>query len=164
MPGYHHGRAQLYWWPNSVLQRDTQPNKQYMKGKPHPWGLKIWSRWSASGILYDFALYECGTSKKIFTCHGRWCCAQALWNSPIRPQLQSICNLFSSAPLVLNLLQWKIYFVGTLQGNCFARWQLKDRGRGSVDTRVEKEESMVIVVWQQICYPDLILWCSWASR
>ncbi|KAM7417144.1 hypothetical protein PAMA_016991 [Pampus argenteus] len=58
-----------------------------------------------------------------------------------------------STPLVLNLLQRKIYFVGTLRANRLAACQLEDekslakRGRGSVDSRVEKEESMVIVKW-----------------
>lgn len=35
-------------------------------------------------------------------------------------------NLFTSAPLVLNLLQRKIYFVGTLRGNRLAGCQLED--------------------------------------
>ncbi|KAM7401463.1 hypothetical protein PAMA_005592 [Pampus argenteus] len=58
-----------------------------------------------------------------------------------------------STPLVLNLLQRKIYFVGTLRANRLAACQLEDEkslaktGRGSVDSRVEKEESMVIVKW-----------------
>ncbi|KAL3978619.1 hypothetical protein ACER0C_019681 [Sarotherodon galilaeus] len=62
-------------------------------------------------------------------------------------------NFFSSAPLVLTLLQRQIYFVGTLRGNRLAGCQLEDekslaqRGRGSVDARVNKEESMVIVKW-----------------
>ncbi|XP_019744453.1 piggyBac transposable element-derived protein 2-like [Hippocampus comes] len=62
-------------------------------------------------------------------------------------------NLFSSVPLVLNLLQRKIYFVGTLRGNRLAGCQLEDdkslakRGRGSVDARVEKKERLVIVKW-----------------
>lgn len=54
-------------------------------------------------------------------------------------------NLFSSAPLALELLQRHIYFIGTLRSNRLAGCQLEDekslaeRGRGSVDARVEKE-------------------------
>ena len=28
--------------------------KQYMRGKPHPWGFKIWCRTGVKGMLYDF--------------------------------------------------------------------------------------------------------------
>lgn len=44
---------------------------------------------------------------------------------------------FSSAALVFNLLQWKVYFVGTLHGNIIV----------SVDSRVEKGERIVFVKW-----------------
>lgn len=62
-------------------------------------------------------------------------------------------NLFSSAPLVLELLQRQIYFAGALRSNCLAGCQLEDEkilaktGRGSFDVRVEKEERMAIVRW-----------------
>ena len=32
--------------------------KQYMHGKPHPWGFKIWARTGISGILRDFDVYQ----------------------------------------------------------------------------------------------------------
>jgi len=32
--------------------------KQYMRGKPHPWGFKIWARTGTSGILCDFDVYQ----------------------------------------------------------------------------------------------------------
>ncbi|XP_067659983.1 piggyBac transposable element-derived protein 3-like, partial [Haliotis asinina] len=32
--------------------------KQYMRGKPNPWGFKIWGRAGSSGILYDFDVYQ----------------------------------------------------------------------------------------------------------
>lgn len=32
--------------------------KQYMRGKPHPWGFKVWVRTGISGILCDFDVYQ----------------------------------------------------------------------------------------------------------
>ncbi|KAK1790700.1 hypothetical protein P4O66_014561, partial [Electrophorus voltai] len=71
------------------------PIRQYVKGKSHPWGLKIWGRCTSSGILCDFTEHS---------------------------------------------------------GNRLASCQLEDKslakkGRGSVDSRVEKEDNIVIVRW-----------------
>ncbi|XP_016329239.1 piggyBac transposable element-derived protein 3-like, partial [Sinocyclocheilus anshuiensis] len=32
--------------------------KQYMRGKPHPWGFKLWVRTGISGMLCDFDVYQ----------------------------------------------------------------------------------------------------------
>lgn len=32
--------------------------KQYMRGKPHPWGFKIWACTGISGILCDFEVHQ----------------------------------------------------------------------------------------------------------
>uniref|UniRef100_A0A3B4EUD9 PiggyBac transposable element-derived protein domain-containing protein n=1 Tax=Pundamilia nyererei TaxID=303518 RepID=A0A3B4EUD9_9CICH len=118
------------------------PIRQYVKGKPHPWGLKTWARCSSSGMLHDFVVYQGGTGKKTLVGIGGDVVVKLFAD-----------NVFSSAPLVLTLLQRQIYLVGTLRGNCLAGRQLEDekslaqRGRGSVDAGVTKEESMVIVKW-----------------
>ena len=31
---------------------------QYIKGKPHPWGFKVWARCDGSGLLHDFDVYQ----------------------------------------------------------------------------------------------------------
>ena len=60
---------------------------------------------------------------------------------------------FSSAPLLLKLLRQQMYFVGSLSSKCLAGCQLEDekslakRGRGSIDARVKKEESIAFVKW-----------------
>uniref|UniRef100_A0A4W4FR38 PiggyBac transposable element-derived protein domain-containing protein n=1 Tax=Electrophorus electricus TaxID=8005 RepID=A0A4W4FR38_ELEEL len=89
------------------------PIRQYVKGKSHPWGLKIWGRCTSSGILCDFTVYEGGTEKKTLLDMG-----------------------------------------GDVEhsGNRLASCQLEDKslakkGRGSVDSRVEKEDNIVIVRW-----------------
>ena len=38
--------------------------KQYIRGIPYPWGFKLWGRAGASGILYDFDVYQ-GSNTKI---------------------------------------------------------------------------------------------------
>ncbi|XP_057677371.1 piggyBac transposable element-derived protein 2-like [Corythoichthys intestinalis] len=130
------------------------PIRQYVKGKPHPWGFKIWSRCSSSGILYDFTVYEGGSGKKSSLGMGGDVVVKLCETLPSDRNYKVFAdNLFSSAPLVLNLLQRKIYFVGTLRGNRLAGCQLEDEkslaktGRGSVDARVEKEERLAIVKW-----------------
>jgi hypothetical protein len=32
----------------------TSPIRQYIKGKPHPWGFKVWGRAEVDGLHYDF--------------------------------------------------------------------------------------------------------------
>lgn len=32
--------------------------KQYVKGKPSPWGIKAFALCGRSGLLYDFAIYQ----------------------------------------------------------------------------------------------------------
>lgn len=32
--------------------------RQYVRGKPHPWGFKVWSRCSVSGLLHVFDVYQ----------------------------------------------------------------------------------------------------------
>lgn len=32
--------------------------KQYLRGKPNPWGFKIWCRCSIDGMLHDFDVYQ----------------------------------------------------------------------------------------------------------
>lgn len=37
--------------------------KQYVKGKPHPWGTKIFMLRGKSGLVYDFLLYQGSTTQ-----------------------------------------------------------------------------------------------------
>ncbi|KAL7880052.1 hypothetical protein SRHO_G00023060 [Serrasalmus rhombeus] len=32
--------------------------RQYIKGKPHPWGFKVWARCDVTGLLHDFDIYQ----------------------------------------------------------------------------------------------------------
>lgn len=37
--------------------------KQYIKGKPCPWGIKLYALYGSSGLLYDFVLYQGPTTE-----------------------------------------------------------------------------------------------------
>ncbi|XP_039545881.1 piggyBac transposable element-derived protein 3-like [Pimephales promelas] len=130
------------------------PIRQYVKGKPHPWGLKIWARCSSSGILCDFAVYQGGTGKKTPLGMGGDVVVELCESLPSNQNYKVFAdNFFSSPALIVKLLSRQIYFVGTLRCNRLAGCQLEDekslakRGRGSVETMVEKEDRMVIVRW-----------------
>ena len=41
----------------------TSGIKQYMRGKPHARGFKIWTRTGVCGILHDFDIYQGNVSK-----------------------------------------------------------------------------------------------------
>jgi len=32
--------------------------KQYVRNKPHKWGFKVFTRTGASGLMYDFEIYQ----------------------------------------------------------------------------------------------------------
>ncbi|XP_071086356.1 piggyBac transposable element-derived protein 3-like [Haliotis cracherodii] len=41
-----------------ILFKGKSSVKQYMRNKPHKWGFKMWGRAGASGILYQFEVYQ----------------------------------------------------------------------------------------------------------
>ena len=171
------------------------PIRQYVKSKPHPWGFKIWARCTSTGILCDFQVYEGGTGKRTTFGMGGDVVLKLCETLPPGQTYKVFAdNLFSSAPLVLELLQRQIFYTGnrhtrthththtdtlmhtdiqvlflflvlsliltyclcitgTLRSNRLSGCQLEDdkslakRGRGSFDSRVEKEGSMAIVKW-----------------
>ncbi len=77
-----------------------------MKGKPHPWGLKVWGFRSFSGILCDFAVYEGSTGEKTLLGMGGDVVLKLCETLPSSQNYKVLAdNLFSSAPLVLKPLQ-----------------------------------------------------------
>uniref|UniRef100_A0A3P9CH39 PiggyBac transposable element-derived protein domain-containing protein n=1 Tax=Maylandia zebra TaxID=106582 RepID=A0A3P9CH39_9CICH len=101
------------------------PIRQYVKGKPHPWGLKIWARCSSSGMLHDFVVYQGGTGKKTLLGIG----------GDVVESCVKLCQLSKTTKFFDRSTFLKM------------KKSLAQRGRGSVDARVNKEESMVIVKW-----------------
>uniref|UniRef100_A0A3P9CGC1 PiggyBac transposable element-derived protein domain-containing protein n=1 Tax=Maylandia zebra TaxID=106582 RepID=A0A3P9CGC1_9CICH len=108
------------------------PIRQYVKGKPHPWGLKIWARCSSSGMLHDFVVYQGGTGKKTLLGIG----------GDVVESCVKLCQLSKTTKFLLITSPQPHVFVSLKMKKSLAQ-----RGRGSVDARVNKEESMVIVKW-----------------
>lgn len=93
--------------------------KQYMRGKPHPWGFKVWVRTGISGIICDFDVYqgsidgvraksELGLSGDV---------VMKLASTLPSGQNYKIYadNYFTSAPLVERLLGRGIHYTGTVR-------------------------------------------------
>lgn len=129
--------------------------KQYVKNKPHKWGYKVFTRAGASGIMYDFRIYQ-----------GKGTCNDSELGVSANIVLE-LCktlpegknfkvffdNWFSSLPLAVALLERKILCLGTVRkdrmGNCelASEDELRKEGRGSKDWRVEKTKNVALVRW-----------------
>ncbi|XP_060927134.1 piggyBac transposable element-derived protein 3-like [Limanda limanda] len=100
--------------------------KQYMRGKPNPWGFKVWVRTGISGMMCDFDVYQGSVNG-------------------IRAK--------SELGLSVKLLDRGIHYVGTARQvrlpNCNLEDEksLKKKGRGSYDVRVEGNHKICAVKW-----------------
>ncbi|XP_068084847.1 piggyBac transposable element-derived protein 2-like [Anabrus simplex] len=131
--------------------------KQYIKNKPHRWGIKVFARAGSSGIINDFEIYRgkgtlqnsdsnLGISGDIVIrlCEGL-------------PKYQNYKiftdNWFTSYRLISTLKQMGILALGTvriarLQGCTLKTDQeLKKVGRGADDYRTEVEENIIALKW-----------------
>jgi hypothetical protein len=129
----------------------------YIRGKPHPWGFKIWARCSVHGILHDFEVYQgkggnsgakglgiggdvvvklCGTLPKDV--------AHKIYAD----------NFFTSVELIKKLSEDGFLYTGTVRKNRLEKCNvmeekaLKKKGRGSHDFRVEAKTNIICVRWQ----------------
>lgn len=130
--------------------------KQYMQGKPHPWGFKLWGRAGASGILYDFEFYQGAAQEKPANSIGVGGDAVLNMASGL-PSGQNYLlfadNFFTSLPLIEKLKERGIFFLGTVRPNRLKGLQLKSEkelkkeGRGSLDSKVEVVSNVLAVRW-----------------
>ncbi|KAK6165192.1 hypothetical protein SNE40_023576 [Patella caerulea] len=118
------------------------PFKQYIKGKPHPWGLKVWARSSDTGLLFDFDVYQGGTGKKTDLGMGGDVIVKLCETLPKHQNYKVVAdNLFTSIALAEKLLDDGILYVGTVRKNRLGGCPLdsdKDmeaKGRGSIDSK-----------------------------
>ncbi len=128
-----------------------------MRGKPHPWGFKIWCRTGVKGILYDFDVYQGSTAGKRNKSEFGVAANVVLNLCSTLPdqQQQKIYadNFFTSVPLLQKLAERGIQYVGTVRGNrlknCLLQEEkvLKKKGRGSYDWKVENGSNIIAVKW-----------------
>ncbi|XP_038153120.1 piggyBac transposable element-derived protein 3-like isoform X1 [Cyprinodon tularosa] len=131
--------------------------KQYMPGKPHPWGFKVWVRAGISGMMHDFHVYQ-GGKKGIRVKSELGLSGDAVLKlASTLPKGQNYKiyanKYFTSVPLMVKLLEHGIHYVGKARQvrlpNCNLKDEktLKKEGRGSFDHRVEGTHNICAVKW-----------------
>lgn len=101
--------------------RSRSSLKQYIRGKPNPWGFKLWGRAGASGFLYDFDIYQ-GKGSTNINNHGLGLGGNVVV-SLIEPLPQGkgfnvyADNFFSSLRLVDTLTEKNVAYLGTIRSN-----------------------------------------------
>ena len=130
--------------------------KQYIKSKPHKWGIKLFARAGSSGIIYDFEVYvgkgtlnkksELGISGDIVI--------RLAETVPKDRNFKIITdNWFSSLKLSIALKDVGLLSIGTVRcprllGCSFkSDKDLQSEGRGSCDYRTEVGQNIVAVKW-----------------
>ncbi|XP_059184818.1 piggyBac transposable element-derived protein 3-like [Centropristis striata] len=130
--------------------------KQYMRGKPHPWGFKVWVRGGISGMMLDFDVYQGSINGvRVKSELGLSGDVMKLASTLAKGQNYKIYadNYFTSVPLVAKLLEQGIHYVGTARQvrlpNCNLEDEksLKKKGRGNFDHRVEGKHNICAVKW-----------------
>lgn len=131
--------------------------KQYMKGKPHKWGFKIWARAGQSGLLYDFDVYQ-GRGGNRSDPSGLGVGADVVLkltsSLPDNKNYKVYAdNFFTGLPLIEELQKRGLHYLGTARSNRIYNCTLQsDRdfqksGRGTYDFRVEQNHNFVAVKW-----------------
>lgn len=129
---------------------------QYIKSKPHKWGIKVFARCGSSGMLHDFKIYtgkdptitpsNMGVSGDVVV--------QLCEHVPKQKNFKIYTdNWFSSFKLTCTLKEIGIYTIGCIRHNRLPGCKLEDdkaikkRGRGSYDYRVETSTNIIAVKW-----------------
>ncbi|KAM3625846.1 uncharacterized protein V6R79_018497 [Siganus canaliculatus] len=125
--------------------------KQYIKGKPHPWGVKIYFLCGKSGMAYDFMLHQ-GTTMELSQQQRK---QLGLGAGLVYHLSQRITeanhklyfdNYFTTYNLLELLAERKIHAAGTVRVSRFARPPLQSdkemikKPRGSCDEVVSRDE------------------------
>lgn len=136
--------------------------KQYIKGKPHPWGIKVWARTTPSGCLCDFEVYQGNRDRKEKSHLGVGAdvvlrlCESLPSNIPGEQPFNykiTADNFFSGLPLVTSLQSVGLHYTGTVRPNRLpgsklqTENEMKKKGRGSIDYNVERTSNIVAVRW-----------------
>lgn len=132
--------------------------KQYIRGKPCPWGIKMFLLCGKSGCAYDFFVYQgSGTEldEKTVKMFGFGAAAVLHLTNNIKSEGHEIYfdNYFTTYQLIEILDQKKINCAGTIRINRFVNppfvddKTLKRNGRGSNDEIVSTDGKVVLVKW-----------------
>ena len=134
--------------------------KQYIRGKPNPWGFKLWGRAGASGVLYDFDVYQgrAGRQAENSIGVGGDVVLQMCGSLPEGKNYKIFAdNFFTSMPLLSKLREKSFHFIGTVRSNrlkgCSFKTEnvFKMEGRGSYDMKVHSSSDFVAEMYKKSC-------------
>ncbi|KAJ8884236.1 hypothetical protein PR048_016093 [Dryococelus australis] len=129
---------------------------QYIRNKPHKWGIKMFAIADTSGMLYDFIIYT-GKNTGIPAC-GLGISGDVVIklteHLPRNENFKVFCdNWFSSYKLFVALKQNGLLVTGTVRSNRLQGCQmksdvdLKKQGRGSFDQKTDFTRTVTAVKW-----------------
>lgn len=133
--------------------------RQYLPKKPNKWGIKVWARCGASGIVHQFEIYTgkgSADNDDPLMLMGGNVVLRLLSEVPERQRYKIFFdNFFSSVPLMKRLKEKGYLAAATLRqdrmkgaSKCMATEKvLKKKGRGSFDSVVEANSGITIVRW-----------------
>ncbi len=131
---------------------------QYIKGKPTPWGVKIYFLCGKSGLAYDFLIYQGATtelserSKKVLG-HGASVVTHLCQRIQTPNHKIFFDNYFTTYNLLEILAEKKIHAAGTARLSRFANPPLKadkemsKKERGNHDEVQSRDGKVVLVKW-----------------
>ena len=134
--------------------------RQYMKGKPTPWGIKFFFLCGVSGMPYAFRAYQGASTPfpeqfKPYGIGGAVVLELVTSRIPENSQASLFTDrFFTSPPVVKKLLDYGIYSTGTVLSTkinnapLMSNKVVKKRARGTMDGCVSKDESMGLVKWK----------------
>lgn len=116
--------------------------KQYIRGKPNPWGIILFLLCGQSGIVYNMLLYQGNmseipeASRKIFGLGG---VVVVFLSEHLKRNYHYLTmdNFFTSINVIYTLQKKEIYPTGTIRANCFCNPPflsdkiMKNMGRGT---------------------------------
>ena len=127
--------------------------KQYIRGKPNPWGFKLWGRAGISGFLYDFDVYQGASQNKSSELGVGGDIVMKLTETLEGGKNYKIFadNYFTSIKLAMALKERSMFYVGTVMSNRLKGplkpKELKKEGRGTSEYRVDESEKLIVVRW-----------------
>lgn len=130
--------------------------KQYIKNKPHPWGVKLYLLGGESGLTYDFLIYQGSTTEiePSFLKYGQGAGVILQLSKKLEPNKHILyCdNYFTSYHLLQILNQKSIFLAGTARLNRFSKPPLTDvkdflkKKRGSTE-QIISTDGIVVTRW-----------------
>lgn len=136
--------------------KGTLKFKQYIKGKPTPWGIKVYLLCGASGLVHNAIIYEGKSTPlkedltKLYGIAG----AVVIQLCEIIPSGQNYKlfadNFFTSVQIIKGLKEKQIFYAGTVRKNRLPGYsfQLKKRAeRGTIKEAVSGDGEIVIIEW-----------------